>query len=328
MTTAPARTTAEKRRRPASRRRVVIVAHTGRADIVRVVDHVRDRLHAGGIDAVATDPEATELHLPVPDAASSGVERHVAARTAEPGGDGSPEPISPELVLTLGGDGTLLRGAEAARAAGVPVLGINLGRVGFLTALDAEHIDQALDAVISGNYRVSERMTVDMDVESGGEVIASGWALNEVSLEKASRERILDVVVEVDGRGVSAFGCDGVLCATPTGSTAYAFSAGGPIVWPTVAALLVVPSNAHALFARPLVVGAGSTVTVHVDPAGHEAVLACDGRRITEIPPGSRVHMRAGATPVRLVRLTDEPFTDRLVRKFSLPVHGWRELRH
>jgi NAD+ kinase len=135
-------------------------------------------------------------------------------------------------------------------------------------------------------------------------------------------------VVSVDGRGVSAFGCDGVLCATPTGSTAYAFSAGGPIIWPGVDALLVVPSNAHALFARPLVVGADSTVSVHLDPDGHEAVLACDGRRSVEIPPGARVHMRAGAIPVRLVRLTDEPFTDRLVRKFSLPVHGWRDRRH
>ncbi len=345
---------------PSRARRVLLVAHTGRPDIGRIVEHVRDRLAGGGIDLVAAGPEAAELGLPYlpsgsPESTSSGAPRSAplqasdgpgqydgrapdtaqgraatsAATSVADSADGFPgDDARAELVLTLGGDGTLLRGAEEARIAGVPVLGINLGRVGFLTELDADHVDTALDAVIRRNYRISERLTVDMQVESNGNIVASGWALNEVSIEKASRERILDVIVEVDGRGVSSFGCDGVLCATPTGSTAYAFSAGGPILWPTVAALLVVPSNAHALFARPLVVGAKSMVTVHVDPGGHEAVLACDGRRIAEIPPGSRVHMNAGAEPVRLVRLTDEPFTDRLVRKFSLPVHGWRDRRH
>jgi len=152
--------------------------------------------------------------------------------------------------------------------------------------------------------------------------------LNEVSVEKATRERILDVVVEVDGRGVSAFGCDGVLCATPTGSTAYAFSAGGPIMWPDVEALLVVPSNAHALFARPLVVSPNSTVTIHVDPAGHDAIVACDGRRTHEVPPGATVVIRRGEQPVTMIKLGEQPFTDRLVAKFALPVHGWRERRY
>lgn len=284
-------------------RRILVVAHTGRPDIENVVNHVRDRLGAAGIALVGLDPEADELGLTAVDGADI------------------------ELVLTLGGDGTLLRGAEEARAANLPVLGINLGRVGFLTATDAEHLDAALDCVIAADYLISDRMTVDVVVEHGGREVASGWALNEVSVEKATRERILDVVVEVDGRGVSAFGCDGVLCATPTGSTAYAFSAGGPILWPGVRALLVVPSNAHALFGRPLVVGADSTVAVHLDPDGHEAALACDGRRGVEVPPGSRIVMRAGAQPVRLVRLSEDLFTDRLVRKFSLPIHGWRDQR-
>jgi NAD+ kinase len=287
-------------------RRVLLVAHTGRADIATVTRHVRDRLARHGIELLARVPEADELGLE-------------ALRCQDPG---------PELVLALGGDGTLLRAAEEARTLSAPVLGVNVGRVGFLTEADADHLDDALDAVIGRQYRISERMTVDMTVEHRGATIASGWALNEISVEKASRERILDVVVEVDGRGVSAFGCDGVLCATPTGSTAYAFSAGGPIVWPGVDALLVVPSNAHALFSRPLVVSASSTVAVHIDPAGHEAAVTCDGRRIVEVPPGSRVLMRAGHAPVPLVRLRDEPFTDRLVRKFSLPVHGWRDQRH
>jgi NAD+ kinase len=287
-------------------RRILLIAHTGRADIATVARHVRDRLAGHGIELLARVPEADELGLE-------------ALR---------PEDAGPELVLALGGDGTLLRAAEEARTLSAPVLGVNVGRVGFLTEADADHLDDALDAVIGRQYRISERMTVDMTVEHLGETISSGWALNEISVEKASRERILDVVVEVDGRGVSAFGCDGVLCATPTGSTAYAFSAGGPIVWPGVDALLVVPSNAHALFSRPLVVAASSTVAVHVDPAGHGAAVTCDGRRIVEVPPGSRVLVRAGQTPVPLVRLRDEPFTDRLVRKFSLPVHGWRDQRH
>jgi NAD+ kinase len=287
-------------------RRVLLVAHTGRVDIAMVTRHVRDRLASSDIELLARDPEAAELGL-------------------RPLGR---EEAGPELVLALGGDGTLLRAAEEARSLGAPVLGVNVGRVGFLTEADADHLDDALDAVIACGYRISERMTVDVAVEHRGQTISEGWALNEISVEKASRERILDVVVEVDGRGVSAFGCDGVLCATPTGSTAYAFSAGGPIIWPGVDALLVVPSNAHALFSRPLVVSAASTVTVHIDPAGHEAALACDGRRIVEVPPGSRVMIRAGRLPVPLVRLRDEPFTDRLVRKFSLPVHGWRDERH
>jgi NAD+ kinase len=299
---------------PPKGRTMLLVAHTGRPDIVSVAAHVRGRLEAAGVALVALDPEAAELGMPE----MSGPQNRPVTE----------HPESVELVLTLGGDGTLLRGAEEARARHAPVLGINLGRVGFLTETDADHLDVALDAVIGRDYRISERMTVDVAVVHEGRQVAAGWALNEVSVEKATRERILDVVVEVDGRGVSAFGCDGVLCATPTGSTAYAFSAGGPIIWPGVEALLVMPSNAHALFARPLVVGADSTVSLHLDPQGHEAVLACDGRRSVEIPPGARVHMRAGAIPVRLVRLTDEPFTDRLVRKFSLPVHGWRDRRH
>lgn len=285
-------------------RQVLLVAHTGRHDIGNIAHHAREQLAAGGVELIALPDEGAELHL----------QAH--------------ESPDVELVLAMGGDGTLLRAAEQARPLKAPVLGVNLGRVGFLAEADAEHLDQVLDAILARSYRTTPRMTVDVTVEHDGEQIYSGWALNEISVEKSIRERILDVVVEVDGRGVSAYGCDGVLCATPTGSTAYSFSAGGPVLWPEVEALLVVPSNAHALFARPLVVGPSSEVTVHIDPAGHAAVLACDGRRTCQVPPGSRVHMRRGASPVEMVRLTDQPFTDRLVRKFSLPVHGWRDQRH
>jgi NAD+ kinase len=232
-----------------------------------------------------------------------------------------------ELVFVLGGDGTLLRAAELARPAGVPVLGVNLGRVGFLAEADSDALADTVQRVVDGDYQVEERMTIDVTVTAGGIELSRTWALNEASVEKSTRERVLDALIEVDGRPVSAFGCDGVLCATPTGSTAYAFSAGGPIIWPDVQALLVVPSNAHAMFARPLVVSRASVITVGIDPDGSSAVLTCDGTRHVDLPPGSRVRVTCGSVPVRLVRLWDGPFTDRLVQKFSLPVTSWRE-RH
>lgn len=234
-----------------------------------------------------------------------------------------------EVVLVLGGDGTLLRAAELARPAEVPLLGVNLGRVGFLAEADPESLDEAVSAVIENDYLVEERMTVEASVViNGGGPVRRTWALNEAAVDRTSRGRILDVVLEVDGRPVTGFGCDGVLCATPTGSTAYAFSAGGPVIWPEVEALLMVPLTAHALFARPLVISPRSQVAVEVDAAGYPAVLVCDGRRTIPVPPGARVELARGDAPVRLVRLRAQPFTDRLVRKFSLPVRGWRGPAH
>lgn len=229
-----------------------------------------------------------------------------------------------ELVLVLGGDGTLLRSAELARPCGIPLLGVNLGRIGFLAEAEADSLDETVKAIVAGDYLVEERMTIDATATVNGTLLAQTWALNEASVEKSRPERILEVVLEVDRRPVSGFGCDGVLCATPTGSTAYAFSASGPIVWPDVDALVVVPSNAHALFARPLVVSPDSMVAVETDPHGPSAVLCCDGRRTFELPAGARVEVVRGAVPIRLVRLLDCSFTDRLVRKFTLPVQGWR----
>ena len=288
-------------------RRVLLVAHTGREDIRQLASRISQALARAGVDLVALPGEDALLGLPCVD----------------------PRPDSSiELVLCLGGDGTLLRAADKARPINAPVLGINLGRVGFLAEAEPDQLDQVIQAVIDRGYTVRERMTVDVLVEHDGFEVARGWALNEVSVEKATRERILDVVIEVDGHGISAFGCDGVLIATPTGSTAYAFSAGGPIIWPQVEALLVVPSNAHALFSRSLVVAPSVEVTVHIDPDGHEAAMACDGRRITELPAGSRIRVRRGSQPVKMARIGDLPFSTRLVRKFSLPIQGWRLRRH
>jgi NAD+ kinase len=292
----------------------MLVLHSGRETNRRTAAAVAARFAAAGVRLRVLGEEWAEVD-------DAGLPPALVPRIVDgrPGcADGA------EIVLVLGGDGTLLRAAEMARPVGVPLLGVNLGRVGFLAETEESSLGEALDAVCDGEYAVEERMTLDALVRSNGTVLARTWALNEAVVEKGSRERILEVVLEVDGRPVSAFGCDGVLCATPTGSTAYAFSAGGPLVWPQVEALLLVPSNAHALFARPMVISPDSSVAIEVDPGGPPAVLDCDGRRTVPLPPGARVELSRGGTPVRMVRLDGRPFADRLVRKFDLPVRGWR----
>jgi NAD+ kinase len=232
-----------------------------------------------------------------------------------------------ELVVVLGGDGTILRGAELARPYDVPLLGVNLGHVGFLAEAEVEEVSRVVRAVVDRTWTVEERTTLDVLVTLDGATIARTWALNEASVEKVSRERMLEVLVEVDDRPLSRWGCDGVVAATPTGSTAYAFSAGGPVVWPEVEALLVVPISAHALFSRPLVVSPASRIAVEVLSTNVGGVLWCDGRRLVELPPGARVEVTRHAIPVRLARVQAAPFTDRLVAKFGLPVAGGRGTR-
>ncbi|MEO6715157.1 MAG: NAD kinase, partial [Mycobacteriales bacterium] len=242
--------------------------------------------------------------------------------TAVPGDD---DPAAgAEMVIVLGGDGTLLRAAEVARPAAVPVVGINLGHVGFLAEAEPDRLEATIDHVLRGDYTVERRMTLDVTVTSGGQQVYAGWALNETSVEKANRQRMVELVAEVDGRPLSRWGCDGIVLATPTGSTAYAFSAGGPIVAPEVEALLLVPISAHAVFARPLVVGPDSVIAVEVLPGAGGAVLFCDGRRTFTMPAQARVEVRKGAKPVLLARVHPAPFSERLVAKFDLPVDGWR----
>ena len=290
-------------------RSVLLLAHTGRPTTTDAARAAALRLLAAGVEVRLLAEEADEIA--VPGAVVCSEQADAAAGT--------------ELVLVLGGDGTILRAAELARGARVPLLGVNLGRVGFLAEAEATHLDATVDHVLAKDYAVEERLTIDISATLNGTQLGTGWALNEVSVEKGDRARMLDVVVEVDGRPLSRWGCDGVLAATPTGSTAYAFSAGGPIVWPGVEALLVVPVSAHALFARPMVVAPSSMVAMEVLPSGTDAVLACDGRRSIVLPHGSRVEVRRGAAPVLLAK-TPHPrtFTDTLVEKFDLPVDGWR----
>ncbi|MFX4292997.1 NAD kinase [Streptomyces bohaiensis] len=294
-------------------RAVLLLAHTGRPAAVRSAELLVRGLVAHGLRVRVLADEAPDLPLP------DGVDRVTAGPEAA---DGC------ELLVVLGGDGTLLRGAELAHATGVPMLGVNLGRIGFLAEAERDDLDQVVSRVVRRDYDVEERMTIDVTVYSDGTAagrpVHTDWALNEASVEKVSRERMLEVVTEVDGRPVSRFGGDGVVCATPTGSTAYAFSAGGPVVWPEVEALLMVPISAHALFAKPLVTAPASVLAVEVQPRTPHGVLWCDGRRSFDLPAGARVEVRRGRLPVRLARLHRAPFTDRLVAKFALPVAGWR----
>ncbi|GMM97913.1 MULTISPECIES: NAD kinase [Microbacterium] len=231
-----------------------------------------------------------------------------------------------ELAIVLGGDGSILRAAELVRGGTAPVLGINLGHVGFLAESERDDMDEAVRRVISREYEVEERLALQVRIKDDTDtVVYETWALNEATVEKAARERMLEVAIEVDGRPLSAFGCDGVVVSTPTGSTAYNFSAGGPVIWPTVQAIAVVPLSAHALFAKPLVVGPDHAVAIElIEGTGGSGVLWCDGRRSHELPPGARVVVRRATDPVRLARLHQAAFTDRLVRKFRLPVEGWR----
>ena len=293
-------------------RTVLVTAHTGKDSALRGARFVAERLAAAGI----------EVRTLAGEFASPGTREVPATAEAAEGA---------ELVIVLGGDGSLLRAAELSRPAGVPLIGANLGHVGFLAEAEPDGLADLVERVVAREYAVEERMTIDVTVRRNGTGIASTWALNEATVEKAARERVIEVIIEIDGHPLSRWGGDGVVCSTPTGSTAYAFSAGGPVVWPEVEALLLVPISAHALFAPPMVVSPQSVLAVELIVASETsgAVLWCDGRRKVDLPPGARVEVRRGALPVLLARLqTSESrsggFTDRLVAKFGLPVAGWR----
>ncbi|MFF3439435.1 NAD kinase [Streptosporangium sp. NPDC002721] len=294
-----------------TKRTVLVTAHTGREAAVDSARMVIQRFVDAGLIVRVLSAEADEIACAGADVVPAGSAAVDAA----------------EMMIVLGGDGSLLRAAELARPAGVPLLGVNLGHVGFLAEAEVEDLADAVDSVVDGRYDVEERMTIEVTARLNGKLLADSWALNEATVEKS--ERMLEVVAEIDGRPLSRWGCDGVICATPTGSTAYAFSAGGPVVWPEVEALLLVPISAHALFARPLVVSPRSKLALEVQTETAGAVLWCDGRRRFDLPAGARVELRRAALPVRLARLhgledTGAPFTDRLVAKFDLPVQGWR----
>ncbi|WP_417556627.1 NAD kinase [Microbacterium sp.] len=295
-------------------RHILVIAHAKRADTVAAALRVIDALRGAG--AVPVLPAEDRHELAAADPRFAGIARLGEEITAE----------ELELAIVLGGDGTILRAAELVRECGAPVLGINMGHVGFLAEIDRDDMDAAVHRVIARDYEVEERLALSVRVkDAAGGVVYETWALNEATVEKASRERMIEVVIEIDGLPLSSFGCDGMVVSTPTGSTAYNFSAGGPVIWPSVEAIAVVPLSAHALFAKPLVVGPETSVAIELlEGSGGSAILWCDGRRSHELPPGARVLVRRSTRPVRLARLHPAAFTNRLVRKFQLPVAGWR----
>lgn len=286
--------------------------------IAALVHPVREE----ALDAAARfiiDMDAAGFHVRTFGEDVERVRQRVPSAELGPIGD---EPV--ELAVVFGGDGTMLRAAEWAQPRRIPVLGVNLGHVGFLAELEPSDIVSLRNAVVERNYQVEERVVLGVRVfDTGGEVLWESFAVNEVSLEKLARERMLNVLVSVDDHPLSRWGCDGVLVSTPTGSTAYAFSAGGPVVWPDVQAKLLVPLSAHALFNRPMVISPESVVTLELSEET-PAVIWCDGRRTVELEPSQQVMVRTDPSRLLIARMSEQPFTTRLVRRFALPVEGWR----
>lgn len=293
-------------------RNILVVAHALRPETVDAAARVIGALREAGATPVLSSDDRAELGIAIP------------GPLAVLGADVAVADI--ELAIVLGGDGTILRAAELVREGSAPVLGINMGHVGFLAEIERDDMDEAVRRVIDRDYTVEERLALQVRIKDRDEqVIYETWALNEATVEKASRERMLEVVIEIDGRPLSSFGCDGIVVSTPTGSTAYNFSAGGPVIWPGVEAIAVVPLSAHALFAKPLVIAPEHTVAVELlERTNGTGILWCDGRRSHDLPAGARVVVRRSEHPVRLARLHPASFTDRLVKKFRLPVEGWR----
>ena len=224
-------------------------------------------------------------------------------------------------AIVLGGDGTILRAAELVRGHDIPIIGVNLGNVGFLAEIAQPSVDEIVSAVQKGELHREPRLVLKYEIIRSGKVFSQGWALNEVAVERSSTQ-MLELFVQIDGRPLSKWGCDGVICATPTGSTAYAFSAGGPVLWPEVSALVLLPLAAHALFSRPMVVSPDCEIVI--DVSSQNAQISSDGLRQTDLIAGDRIVLTRDASKIQLAYIANGKFTDRLVAKFKLPIEGWR----
>ncbi|GEK80370.1 NAD kinase [Agrococcus baldri] len=298
-----------------SDRRFLLAFHPGRAEAVQTAASIAARLLAAGVTPVVLAEDRGVL-----------LEGRSGLDAVEPYGPTDAPDV--ELIVTLGGDGTILRAAELQREIDAPLLGINLGHVGFLAEAEVADLDEVVERALRADYEVEHRLVLCVRVYDHDRLLHETWAVNEAAVEKAGSGRMISTLLEIDGRPISSFGSDAVILATPTGSTAYSFSAGGPIVWPTAEALLMVPLGAHALFTRPLVVAPTSTMSVTIaDDSSSPAVLWCDSRRSFELPQGTRVEATRDERPLRMARLSSAPFADRLVAKFHLPVEGFRRKR-
>lgn len=294
-----------------TRRTVAVLIHPDREEALDEAMEFMADLHARGFSFLVFDEDVQRVGARVaPDVDVTGLNQHPA-----------------ELAIVFGGDGTILRAAEWALPLGVPLLGVNLGHVGFLAELEPSGLHELAAVVAEKRYHVEERLALSVTVtDADGNVNWVSPAVNEVSLEKIARERMLNVLVSIDERPLSRWGCDGVLVSTPTGSTAYGFSAGGPVIWPDVQAMLVVPLAAHALFNRPMVLSPASKVRLDLlnEPVAH-GIIWCDGRRSYEVGGHESIEVTQLGVQLRLARVGEQPFTTRLVKKFALPVDGWRK---
>lgn len=286
-----------------SNRKVLLVLHPSRPEAQRVGKELVSHLTSSGIEFLITSPTT------------------IAGLTSISRDQLTAHLSSIELALVLGGDGTILRGAEQVHGTNIPVLGINLGHVGFLAQIGRPSLETLVEAIREKKYTTEKRMTLAYQVQREGTVVAQGWALNEVTIER-STEAMIELFVQVDHRPLSRWGCDGVICATPTGSTAYAFSAGGPVVWPDVEALVLLPLAAHALFSDPMVISPESEIAVDVE--SDVGALSADGLRKFALLEKDRVILSSDKSFIHLAHIEAAPFADRLVAKFRLPVDGWR----
>jgi NAD+ kinase len=283
-------------------RSIVLVLHPTRKEAHQLANEIVPNLRKIGIQVATSSEGINEADL------RSDSEILSLAKNAE-------------LILVLGGDGTILRGAEIAHGSETPVLGINLGHVGFLAQIERPSNSDLIKAIADKNYLIEKRMTLSYQVERKGSVVAQGWALNEVAIER-NTEAMIELFVQIDQRPLSRWGCDGVICATPTGSTAYAFSAGGPVVWPDVDALVLLPLAAHALFSDPMVVSPQSIIAIDVE--SDVGVISADGLRKVQLLEADRIKLTSERSFISLAHIDNVTFTDRLVAKFKLPVDGWR----
>ena len=286
-----------------SARKVLLVLHPHRPEALKVAEEIVTSLSNEGIEFLSTAPQEFNG---VRSINSDELSQYLA---------------SIELTVVLGGDGTILRGAEQVHGTDIPVLGINLGHVGFLAQIGRPSTEKIIEAIRYKKYTTEKRMTLAYQVQRNGAIVARGWALNEVTVER-STEAMIELFVQVDHRPLSRWGCDGVICATPTGSTAYAFSAGGPVVWPEVEALVLLPLAAHALFSDPMVISPESEIVIDVE--SDVGALSADGLRKFALIEKDRIVLSSDKSFINLAHIEAAPFADRLVAKFKLPVDGWR----
>ena len=281
--------------------KIGLVVHSGRDHSRETASSAARLLEAGGAHVVVARQGDDPDGLPVP---------AVDPETFAQGLD---------LVMSFGGDGTFLRAAHLCRDAGVPVLGVNLGRLGFLAEVERDDLEAAVEAVTTGRVRAEPRSTLTATAhDPHGAVLSEGWALNEVSIEKSARQRLLLMDVSVGDRLYTKVPADALVLATTTGSTAYALSAGGPILSPRVDATLVVPVAPHTMFDRTLVCGPDEVVRVDLPEDQPPAVVSCDGREPVLVPAGGHVTVVGGGTPVQLGRIGDLDFYTLVRRKFGL----------